>query len=261
MNQLPLWCELLNRLGAVGGGSRVLISKDELRNWPASEFRLLRQAGLLARTKPATAAICPGCEEQCAMLVHSLTLPTGKTKFFIACDKRDDTARILLAADHLEQWKCTINQVLDFITASLGIVSATFTKLDTGRWEIGMAFGSKRHQMLCLEKNGLQLVAGNESVPLTELVVVANDVLALNLEKVRKLIDASTTGDPRYTPSTVKREARKLETQVLHASWRKKHEQLRKDHPGMSKTWYAKKIEKMPIAQGKKMETIRKNMG
>lgn len=257
MNQQPLWRELLNRLGAVGDGSRVIISRDELRNWPASEVRLLQQAHLLVRTKPATAAICPGCEEQCAMPVHTQPTPQGKLKSFIFCDKRDDTTRIPIPTEYLEQGKCSIPQVLTFVASTLALQSDSFKKLDTGLWQIGMAFGNMRSQMLCLKGEGLQLVAGSKSIPLAELIVVGNSEISLDMDKLKKVIDTSNTGDPRYTPRTVKREAEKLKTQEMYASWQKECNKLKKKHPDMSKTWYAQKIAKMPIAQKRDWDTIR----
>ena len=68
---------------------------------------------------------------------------------------------------------------------------------------------------------------------------------------IRRMVDAATTADPRYTPSDVKREARKLDTQELHESWRRKYRQLKRSKPGKSDVWYALKIAKMDIARGR----------
>jgi hypothetical protein len=77
---------------------------------------------------------------------------------------------------------------------------------------------------------------------------------------VRRLVDASTTGDRRYTPSSARREARKLDTQAMYESWQKAYRDWRKKRPGMSDVWYSKRIAKMDIAKGRDSETIRKNM-
>ncbi len=77
---------------------------------------------------------------------------------------------------------------------------------------------------------------------------------------IRQLVDAATTGDPRYTPKNARREARKLETHDLHLRWRKEYRALRLRRPEMSDVWYSEQIAKSEIAQGRSAETIRKHM-
>ena len=103
-------------------------------------------------------------------------------------------------------------------------------------------------------------MAGNNAVPLAEVVRYGTEGYSVDGEAIRQLVDAATTGDSRYTPSNVRREARKLETQSLHESWQKEYRALKKRHPGMSDVWYSQRIAKMEIAQGLNAETIRKHM-
>jgi hypothetical protein len=77
---------------------------------------------------------------------------------------------------------------------------------------------------------------------------------------VRGLVDAATTADERYTPTIVKREARKLDTQAMYDLWKKEYRILKRDKPDNSDVWYSRQIAKMGIAHGKDSETIRKNM-
>jgi uncharacterized protein (UPF0297 family) len=115
--------------------------------------------------------------------------------------------------------------------------------------------------MVCLRANeGLELVAGQNAVPLAELVRFRADGYSVDTEAVRQLVDAATTGDPRYTPSNARREARKLDTQALHESWRKEYRSLKQRRPKMSDVWYSQQIAKMDIAKGRNAETIRKHM-
>lgn len=83
---------------------------------------------------------------------------------------------------------------------------------------------------------------------------------ALDVQAVEQLVNTSTTSDARYTPSNVKREARKLETKARYESWQKEYRRRKKEHPDGSDTWCAIQISKMPIGGGKSVETIRKNM-
>ena len=77
---------------------------------------------------------------------------------------------------------------------------------------------------------------------------------------IRVLVDSTTTKDTRYTPSSARREARKLDTQAMYEKWRKKYRKLKKSRPGMSDVWYSQQIAGMDIGQSRNPETIRKNM-
>jgi len=128
-------------------------------------------------------------------------------------------------------------------------------------WEIGIASGDKRSQMLCLNADGgLSLVAGCNAVPLAELIGYHDSGYALDGARVRQLVDASTTADNRYTPRNARREARKLDTQAMYESWQNAYRELKNKRPNMSDLWYSKQIAKMAIAQGRDAETIRKHI-
>ena len=49
---------------------------------------------------------------------------------------------------------------------------------------------------------------------------------------IRRLVDAATTADNRYTPSNARREARKLDTQAMYESWQKEYRELQTKTPG-----------------------------
>ena len=148
-----------------------------------------------------------------------------------------------------------------FIAASLGLRRSGSQTAHADLWEIGIATGDKRSQMLCLQADGgLTLVVADNRMPLAELIAFCDGRYSLDGAIIRRMVDAATTADNRYTPSQVKREARKLETQALHASWQKKYRELKRSKPGKTDTWYAQKIAKMDIAPDRDPETIRKNM-
>jgi hypothetical protein len=95
---------------------------------------------------------------------------------------------------------------------------------------------------------------------LSEFIEFHGGAYMLDDVQIRRLVDSSTTADDRYTPSNARREARKLDTQAMYESWRKEYRKLRREKPSMSGVWYAQKIAKMDIAQGRDAETIRKHM-
>ena len=77
---------------------------------------------------------------------------------------------------------------------------------------------------------------------------------------IRELVDSATTADRRYTPSTARRDARRLDTQARYASWGKAYRALRKRRRNISDVWYAREIARQDIAAGRTAETIRKHM-
>lgn len=97
-------------------------------------------------------------------------------------------------------------------------------------------------------------------VPLAEFIEVLDGAYSLDTAQIRRLVDASTTADNRYTPSNIMLETRKLNTQAMYESWRKEYRALRRRRPGMSDVWYSLQIAKMDVARGRDSETIRKQM-
>ncbi|MEA3278357.1 MAG: hypothetical protein U9Q81_24300 [Pseudomonadota bacterium] len=94
--------DLLGRLHG-SGKDRLLIGHDEVRDWPDGALVALMKVGLVAPTEPAETLICDGCEEGCPMPVH--IVPGSRARAFISCDKRDDTARVPVALERLQQWQ------------------------------------------------------------------------------------------------------------------------------------------------------------
>lgn len=249
--------ELLARVG-VCNGAAVLVSAEELSQWPAAAVAAMKSQKLLAKARPAASAICPGCERACTMPVY--TVP-ARPQSFIVCDKRSDINRVPLSAARLVQWRSDAEAVRGFIARSLGLRLSNQHHADPGLLNIGIASGDKRSQMLCLRAKGdLTLVAGNNGMPLPELVGFRDDEYSVDVAMVRQLVNSATTADPRYTPSNARREARKLDTQERHERWRKAYRELKKRRPKMSDVWYSQQIAKGEIADGRSADTIRKHM-
>lgn len=253
--------ELLERLGA-GAAKTTLINEEELACWPGEAVAALKTQKLLTKAKPATSAICPGCERDCVMPVHIIPAKENlPARAFISCDKRSDISRVAVSFEKLNQWQCTIDFMCKFIANSLELRQINQHTDNPNLINIGIAKGNKRSQMLCLEADGaLSLIAGNSQLPLTELIEYHAGAYSLDAAMIRQLVDSATTGDIRYTPNNAKREARKLDTAAMYGSWQKEYRALKKKHPNMSDAWYSRKIAKMDIANGRSDETIRKNM-
>lgn len=252
--------ELLGRVGARHGDS-VTVSTQELNLWPEMAVSALKTQGLLLKARPARSVVCPGCEQECSMAFHTLTRANTPTTSFVVCDKRSDDNRIPIPAAMLALWRCDAQAVCGFIAACLGLQQTTVQPYEDGLLAIGMARGNKRSQMLCLRFHGhLALVVGTNAMPLADGVGFENGSFTVDQAVIRQMVDAATTADPRHTPSTVKREAGKLNTQARYASWQKAYRALRKKRPNESDVWYSQQIAKTAIAQGRDASTIKKHM-
>lgn len=260
MKPLEALIELLDRVGA-NQGAPVFVRDDELNRWPFEAVKAMKSQKLITRARPAASTICSGCEHQCVMPVHTQLAVAGSKTLFIVCDKLSDINRVPVSASQLIQWQCNAELVCGFIAASLGLRRSERQTANTDLWEIGVATGHKRRQMLCLQADGgLTLAVGGNKVPLAELITFGDGQYSLDEEIIRQMVDAATTADNRYTPSQIKREARKLKTQALHARWQKEYRELKRSEPGRTDNWYAQKIANMDITPKRSPETIRKNM-
>jgi hypothetical protein len=259
MTPLEALLELVARVGA-NNGAEVAVNELELSRWPITAVRELNARQLLLKTSPATSAVCPGCEQECTMPIHIIP-GTRPAVSFVVCDKRDDINRVKVPAERLQQWRCDAEAVGWFVAQSLGIRPGGQRKISDGLREIGIVRGKKRSQMLCLKTNGsLELVAGSNSVPLSELLQFESKGYSIDAAAVRQLADMSSTGDSRYTPSNARQEVRKLDTQNLYESWRNAYRELKTRRPEMSDVWYSQQIAKSSSAKGRSAETIRKHM-
>ncbi|MDP1766071.1 MAG: hypothetical protein Q8K83_04125 [Methylotenera sp.] len=235
---------------------------DEVSDWPVGTLELLKVNGLLKPAQPMKTIVCDGCEENCDMPVAIyLAQESIPGRAFIQCDKRDDMGRVSVNLDRMKQWRCTIDAVCGFIASSLGLRRSDKKVAIANLWEIGVAKGAKRSQMLCLQASGsLELVAGGNKLPLIDVIEYRDGAYSLDDSLVMQLVDAKTTADKRYTPNNAKREVRKLDTQAMYEAWQKEYSDLRKTRPNMSEVWYSKQIAKMVIAKGRDADTIKKHM-
>ena len=260
MTPMEALLELLARVGASRDGA-VLVSEEELSRWPAEAVRELKSHKLVVKASPAVSVVCPGCEQECVMPVYTLPAGMRRATSFIVCDKPVDINRVAVPAERLRQWRCSVEAVGAFVAQSVGLRSDSQRKTHAGLWELGLVMGKKRSQMVCLRATSeLELVAGNNAVPLAELVRFGVEGYSVDSEPIRHLVDAATTGDSRYTSSNARREAHKLDTQALHTSWRKEYRALKNRNPQMSDVWYSQQIAKTDIAKDRSAETIRKHM-
>lgn len=252
--------ELLSRVGTLGGAA-VTVNTEELNEWPAAAVAALKSQHLLRKARPAISVVCHGCEQECSMPVHTVPHANPPATSFVVCDKRSDINRVAIPAARLAQWRCDAEAVCGFVAASLGMQRTAVQPTEIGLLPISIARGHKRTQMLCLRvQSPLALVVGTGAMPLADVIGFVDGCFMVDQVVVRQLVDAATTADPRHTPSTVKREARKMDTQAIYVTWQKAYDALRKKSPGHSDVWYSQQIAKTPAGKGRDASTIKKHM-
>ena len=94
------------------------------------------------------------------------------------------------------------------------------------------------------------------TLSLIELIGFSNGRLELDTTKITQLIDLGLAPAGKVQ----KNELRKSKTQTRTENWNKEYQRLKRANPNKSDTWISQQLAKLPIADGKDSETIRKNM-
>ncbi|QPJ64812.1 MAG: hypothetical protein G3M78_05180 [Candidatus Nitrohelix vancouverensis] len=250
--------DIIVLLGSEGDCS---LGWELIREWPDGAIEIFQTAEWLKDVNSAKSVVCPGCEENCFMPVHT---SSGKTEnsfsAYVACDRCDDMGRIPIPPEYLQRWQLTEKQVALWISRELGIKGQLRKDNETGNFLIEGVQGKRKtgcFELVCNEPTSIKI--SEYSLPLLELVYCDGDQLKFDRRAIFDLIDRPPPSD-RYKPSTARREVNKLETQARHKSWQKAYRELKRKNPKKSDNWCALQISNMDIAQGRDSETIRKNM-
>ncbi len=172
--------EVLARVGARHGAA-VLISEHELSGWPDAAVAAMKSQGLIKKARPTSSAVCPGCERECVMQVHTLPHPTGPAAF-IVCDRRSDINRVVVPINRLEQWQASGASIADLLAGLLDLHRSGTGCTDVARWEVGMLKGTKHSSHLVLSADGkLALSLASHSIPLAQVLTL--DKHGLNADK------------------------------------------------------------------------------
>jgi hypothetical protein len=124
-----------------------------------------------------------------------------------------------------------------------------------------MLQGPHGRRWVLLLVDTLSLEVGQQSIPVTELLFVDHGAVVLDEQRIHGLLSlAAEPASKLYVPNTDKRESRKQATEAMRQNWRDAHEQLQIRQPGKSKKWYSIRIAKLPVAQDRDAETIRRQL-
>jgi len=180
---------LLNRLAAADGDAATF-STAELAEWPASVVAKLKADGLLVASTPAASVTCPGCEEDCAMPVETATTTSGKWRAFVACDKRDDTARVPIPAALLEHWQCTPAQLAAQLAKFLAL-RRPLSDDDPKRLDLGVLKGTQgsAHVVLHVDATLTLHIAGHV-LPLADVLEWTDKGLTVERRALVRRVDS-----------------------------------------------------------------------
>ena len=252
MNPTDLLTEVLNRIAQTHNNTAVFTTQ-ELNQYPETALSALKSQKLLIPATPAVDTQCPGCEEQCTRPVHKNTHPvTGQLSLFVVCDLRTDTHHVPIDSDQLTQWVCHPHSVCAFIAKGLGIRFSRKKANTSKLWEIGYLSKDKKGQILKLKaENELHLIAGDRQIPLADTIDYDGAAFFLDPNTIYPLINSKPV--TKHDINNIKKHKR-------DQSWKKEYKKLTRKYPNLPDTEKARRIAKMPIAQGKTAGTIRRIM-
>jgi len=152
-----------------------------------------RRRPVITKARPAASTVCPGCERECVMPVHTLA-GAGRTGAFIICDKRSDSNRVPVPLDRLEQWQTSGDSIADLLARLLGLHRSAADTASEGQWEVGFFKARKHAGQLVLVANGkLTLSIVGHSIHLANVLTLDESGLKADKHVLLRELD----GDDR----------------------------------------------------------------
>lgn len=258
-----VWLVLLDHLRAIN--KPIMIDWDIAHKWPEGTLNAFLELGILLPGSASQSIVCHACENHCFMDV--LTLPHADpvlTRAFIVCDDpnmQNQMGRVQIPLIRLQQWQGSVKQLSQVIANLLGLADKIAFAVNDPVIKLGMLKAPKGRRWVTLNSLDLSLEINKHSVPIDDVLYFEGEQLVVDQDAIDDLLSREplTQGKP-YIPSVNQREASKLKTQAMYQDWNDEYFRLTKLHPNKSKSWCAKQIAKMDIAQDKDSETIRKNI-
>ena len=213
--------ELLERVAA-RQGAPVVVSDYELSEWPGAAVAAMKSQSLIKKARPATSAVCPGCERECVMPVHVLPINVRDPEAFIVCNKLSDMYRVPVSVSRLEQWHATGDLVADLLANLLRLHRSAANSGGTARWEIGMLKGAKHSSHLVLVADGtLTLSLAGHSIPLADVLAFEGNAFKVDRRMLHRLVDHPVAGAGDVESAAQRRARLKKRVQVVKATGNK----------------------------------------
>jgi len=243
----------------------VLISWDEVQQFPDNALDSLVELELLKPAPPAQSLECYGCDKHCFMDV--IALPhnePAKYRSFIVCDDAEmqsQIGRIKINPERLKQWQASVKQLAIVIADLLGLNHKIIVDDKHVLIKLGMLPSDKGRRWVMLNSATLSLAINNYPLPVEGVLFFDNEQLVIDHDAINDLLNREPLNQGKaYAPSTDKRESRKLATQGMYQDWNDEYLKLKKQHPTQSKSWCSTKIAKMAVSQDRDAGTIRRNL-
>jgi hypothetical protein len=243
---------------------KIVLSWFSVNLWQEQAFTLMLDNKLITPASKAKNIQCRYCEKNCTLDVIPHSYP-NKTRYYAVCEDpimHEQVGRITIPPEHLKQWQISIKQLAVLIADLLGLPSNISYKADQKSITLG-ALKSKGagRKSVVLNVEPLLLVVNQSDLPINELIFFEGSRLVLDKAKIEHALKLKQPPSVKtYSVNTDKKEQRKANTQAMYDDWQEQATKLKKKNPTKFKTWIAQQIAKMPIAQGRDSETIRKNI-
>lgn len=132
---------VLHRLLArVEEDGSVVVSAQEVEDWPAGVLDVLVARQLLREGTNAQLVRCPACEEACVVQPKLRILPDGSHQYIHACLVQDDIGLVGIDAGLLRRWQQDLAGLAQVVRDSLP-VGGTLTCIEEDRlWYVGRTF-------------------------------------------------------------------------------------------------------------------------
>lgn len=243
----------------------IRLSWDDIQQWQQGVLANLVRSGLLTKDVNAQTLECIGCENRCFMTVYP---SEDARRAFIVCEDstmQGQMGRLNVPLERLQQWQASNQQFSTVLAHLLDLKTPPEYEKISSYYKLGMLQGDYGRRWALLKINPLALEINGHITPLGDLLYFKNNELVIDKSYIEPLLNtAPKTTVKLHTPKTTKQEARKLATQVMHQDWRDEYVKRKNDPKNIHRTgfdtWCSRQIAKMPIAQGRRSETIRKNM-
>jgi hypothetical protein len=149
---------ILKHFTAIGQEAEAeILSAEQLDAWPRKEVAACKRLGLLRKAAPAKIIECPGCEDACLMQVNTYPAQDCRpARIFVACDKREDTGRILINPADLEQWQIDVSHFASLLASALGSDHTPDEIIPLQAFYLGtLTIGGKRRSAFFIANEGI----------------------------------------------------------------------------------------------------------
>jgi hypothetical protein len=259
MNNTQALTTLIDHVSA--SDKPVNIGWDEVAQWRDGLLKRFAKLGLIDKDVNAQSLECMGCEHRCFM---DVLLTEDSKRAFIVCnhpEMQSQMGRINVPLERLKQWQTSARQFAVVIAGLLGFDTAPAYQKNSASYKLGMLKGNSGRRCVSLVIKPLQLEISGHTLPVIDLLYFNDNELAIDVLRIASLLDLTAIDtDKAYTPNISKQETRKRATQAMRQNWRDKYQVLLLEHPYKTDEWYSMQISKLPIANGRSAETIRKDM-